>query len=99
MKPSVVLVTIVLLVTAACGPFGDDPDPTATPIPPTPTATRTATPRPTATPTPTPTPTATATATPFIAPTVAIVDGDSVSECIERNIGPGLLYTLSQDDS
>lgn len=94
MKPGVVIVGTVLVSIVACGPFSADPTPTPTPLPPTPTATITPTPRPT----PTPTPTATPTATPFIAPTVAIVPGDSVSACIERNIGPGLLYTLSQDD-
>lgn len=98
MRRALALLGVGLILVAACGPLDDDPAPTATPLPPTATATATPSPTATATPSPTPTPTATPTATPFIMPTVAIVDGDSVEECIQRNLGPGLLYTLSQGD-
>lgn len=90
--PAALLGTILILV-AACGPLDDDTPPTPTPLP-----TSTASPTATLTPTATATPTVTPTPTPFVPPTVALVDGDSVSECIERNLGPGLLYTLSQGD-
>ncbi len=94
MTRGLIVVGALVLLLAACSPPRNN-DPTATPAP-SPSATATATA--TATPTATPSPTATPTATPFVPPTVAIVDGDSVSECIKRNLGPGLLYTLSQDD-
>jgi hypothetical protein len=96
-RRALALLAVALILVAACGPLDDDPAPTPTPFP-TSTATRTPSPTPTATPAPTATPTVTPSPTPFIPPTVAIVDGDSVEECIQRNLGPGLLYTLSQDD-
>jgi hypothetical protein len=94
-----VLAALILLVSCA-GPFGDDDDTddaavaqaTATmAIPPTPTAT--ATPQPTATPTATPSP------TPFIPPTVAVREDDSVEGCLRRNITPELLISLSLDQT
>lgn len=86
---------IALLLLAACSPLSG-PDPT-----PTPTATPTVTPSPTPSPTPTPTPTPspTPTPTPFIPPTVAVEDGDSIQGCLERNLTPELLISLSMDDT
>ncbi|MCO5176525.1 MAG: hypothetical protein M9890_06090 [Thermomicrobiales bacterium] len=75
----------VVLVLAGCASIGA-PDPTATPLPsPTPTAT----PIPTATPSP----------TPFVPPTVAVQDDDSIRPCLERNLTPELLISLSMDDT
>ena len=58
----------------------------------------TPTPIPTATPSPTPTPIPTVTPT-FAPPTVAVQDGDSIRGCLERNLTPELLISLSQDDT
>jgi 2-polyprenyl-6-methoxyphenol hydroxylase-like FAD-dependent oxidoreductase len=88
MRRALALAGVALILIAACNTLDDDPAPTATLQPsatrtasrtptPTSTATRTATPRPTSTPTVTPT------ETPFIAPTIAIVDGDSVEAIFE----------------
>lgn len=82
---------ILSLVSVACSP-GSDPDPTPTPMP-------TATPTVTPTPTPTPTPTATPSPTPFVPPTVAVQDDDSIESCLERNMTPELLISLSLDQT
>jgi hypothetical protein len=91
-----VIVTCILMLTAACG--GSSPEPTATPSP-TATATITPTPSPTSTPSPTATPSPTPSPTPFIPPTVAVTDSDSIQSCLERNLTPELLVSLSQDDT
>lgn len=77
------LLTVVLVLTG-CASIGE-PEPTATPLPsPTPTAL--------------PTPSATPSPTPFVPPTVAVQDDDSIRSCLERNLTPELLISLSMDD-
>ena len=84
----------LVLVSACSSPLDDDDQPEAT-------ATATASPTPTVTPTPSPspTPTVTPTATPFVPPTVAVQEDDSVQSCLERNITPELLISLSRDET
>lgn len=88
--PLLVLLALTLL---ACSPGGGD-DEDATPVP---TVTATAT----ASPSPTPSPTATVipSPTPFIPPTVAVSDDDSIQSCLERNLTAELLISLSMDDT
>jgi hypothetical protein len=85
----------VLLFAAGCSSGGSSATQT-----PSATATATATATPTVTPTPsaTATPTVAPTATPFVPPTVAVESGDSVRSCIERNLTPQLVISLSQND-
>lgn len=85
---ALIALVIVPLLLAACaaGPLGGDPAPT-------PTATVTPSPA------PSPTPTATPSPTPFIAPTVAVTDDDSIQSCLQRNLTPELLISLSRDDT
>jgi len=91
------LMLIIPVLLAACS-VGSDPDPTPTPVP-TATATATATPTVTPTPSPTPTPTATPSPIPFVPPTVAIQDDDTIESCLERNLTPELLISLSMDQT
>jgi hypothetical protein len=88
---TVALLTLVsALALAACSPGSDDA---------TPTPTATVTPTQSPTPTPSPTPSPTPTPTPFVAPTVAVTDDDSIQSCLERNVTPELLISLSMDDT
>jgi hypothetical protein len=90
------LIVALLLLGAACTTGGSSASPTpATP----PTATATRTPSATATPEPTATPTVTPSPTPYVAPTVAVVADDNVRDCLERNLTPELLISLSRDDT
>jgi hypothetical protein len=90
------LIVALLLLGTACTTGGSSASPTpATP----PTATATRTPSATATPEPTATPTVTPSPTPYVAPTVAVVADDNVRDCLERNLTPELLISLSRDDT
>jgi hypothetical protein len=80
-----VAVLVALLGANCSGPLGDD-DADAGPA-------STSTPAPTATPTVTPSP------TPFIPPTVAVTEDDDIRSCLERNLTPELLVSLSLDDT
>jgi hypothetical protein len=66
----------------------------------TPTPTVTPTPSPTPTPPPTPTPSPTPSPTPFVPPTIAVESGDSFQQCLNRNLSPELVVslTLNQTD-
>jgi hypothetical protein len=79
------------LLLVACSRGGAED---ATPIP-TQTPTATATPSPTPSPTPTVTPSPTA----YVQPTVAVTDDDSIQSCLERNLTPELLISLSRDET
>lgn len=81
-----------LLLAGCLTGEGDD----ATPAPTT-TVTATATVSPT--PSPSPTPTVTPSPTAFIPPTVAVSEDDSIQSCLERNLTPELLISLSMDDT
>jgi hypothetical protein len=81
------LLALLALLLAGCSTgAGDDP---------TPTPTATITPSPT----PSPTPTVTPSPTPYVQPTVAVTDDDTIQSCLERNITPELLISLSNDDT
>lgn len=93
-RPAVLLAAMALLASCS-SPLGNDaPDPTATLAPTVvPTATASPTPAPTNTPAPTATPTV------FVPPTVAVAEDDSPQQCLERNLTPELLISLSMDDT
>jgi hypothetical protein len=83
------LLALLPLLLVGCSTGGGDS------ASPTPTATATSSP----TPSPTPTPTVTPSPTAFIPPTVAVEEDDSIQSCLERNLTPGLLISLSKDDT
>ena len=83
------LLALLPLLLAGCSTGGGDAST------PTPTATATSSP----TPSPTPTPTVTPSPTAFVPPTVAVADDDSIQSCLERNLTPELLISLSMDDT
>lgn len=98
---SLAAIALLSLLMAACS--GGNPAPTETPSPAaTSTATATALATATATASPTPSPTSTPSATPsptaFVPPTVAVAAGDTVQSCLQRNLTPELLISLSKDD-
>ncbi|HEX5166102.1 MAG TPA: hypothetical protein VFV93_11950, partial [Thermomicrobiales bacterium] len=83
------LLALLPLLLFGCSTSGGE---SSTPTP-TATATSSPTPEPTSTPTATPSPTA------FVPPTVAVEDDDSIQACMERNLTPELLISLSKDDT
>jgi hypothetical protein len=87
-----VVLVALLLLGAGCSTGGSSA--TKTPLPPTATATPSAT----ATPAATDTPLATPSPTPFVPPTVAVTSSDTVRSCLQNNLTPQLVISLSQND-
>lgn len=85
------LLLLLPLVLAACsnGGSGD--------VTPTPAATSTATVRPS--PTPSPSPTVPPSPTEYVQPTVAVTESDTIQSCLERNLTPELMISLSRDET
>jgi hypothetical protein len=93
-----VLVALLLFGAACSRGSSSTASPTAATATTTRAAAATAKPSATATPKPTATATVTPSPTPFVPPTVAVTSDDDVRSCLDRNLTPELLISLSHDD-